>query len=322
MVRVCCNVTMDEWRGPDEQNALPDAGEVVAAATRFLGPACIKHLSICLEDPESAVLAANPATFMNAVKELINVALDRRQAPSHDDFRNGGLALLRFTHSIGDAALSDQESLGSSVGRAVLDVFRRAKAAAGLERIAEVLMQNDAGSRHIGWNTLCAGFDLTRVVQGPKQALFEERVGSCMTAVRSAAEAWYRPLLVRLLDLELLAGAKDAVKGSPSLGQLEERLQSVGLGDLIEPDLLTIRNASSHAGMVFNVDREEVSFTNVTPKGAERTLGPWGPTRIEEFADGFLSRCLIISFAIVKSISDEIWDAVDGKFPGLLRTLG
>jgi hypothetical protein len=152
---------------------------------------------------------------------------------------------------------------------------------------------------------------LARTAYGEWDGPFEQKVGKAAAALKAGAERWYKPLLVKLLDLEAVARGQAPGVNVLQLGDAMAQLRTAGLGVFVDGDVRIVRNAEAHALIDIDVPSETVRFSNTRRDGQTETVGPWNETQLREFVERFLRLGVAISLAFVAFVVDEICAALD-----------
>jgi hypothetical protein len=247
---------------------------------------------------------ANPATLMSTISREANEAADSLPSPNDEDFFRLGLSALELMQTINRAVLDPAASSVAPVGNAAVELLKDAKARAGLDKVGEVLGARP-GSKILTLDAAFALMGLLRVVYGSIDGPFEERTRAYAAAIKHVTETVYKPLLLRVIDLDLLARSLPQTTKLPSLGLLTKQVRDTGHGVFVESDLRLVRNAEAHSSIRIDVEAEMVTFVNTSDGGAEEVLGPWTETQLHGFAENFLMRCLTMMIAMLGFVADE-----------------
>jgi hypothetical protein len=302
----------------DEMLTVPMIRRFWDALARFLGVGFLREVMEDHADPlrASKDLVA-PATFFSTLSRAANASADRLPPPADKDFGQLGLCVLEILQTINRATLDPALSPVADIAKDVVGLLAQAKSVAGTEKVAEIL----GGRPDSKLLTLKAAFaimGILRVCYAPLGGTFEERVNAHAAAIKNMAESVYKPLLMRIVDLDGLVKSSASKRAYLNLGPLLGDVEKSGHGILVDRDAYLVRNAEAHGSITIDPDREHATFLNAG--GACRELGPWTEAQIHACSERFLVHSLTLFVALLGFIADEAAAWIEQEHPEWLRT--
>jgi hypothetical protein len=273
----------------------------------FIGPEAVARIARNFETLVPQAWSAQPATFLSGMESVVKQGLEDHEEPPNRTVLACVLRFLRGLYHSMRQAQREPTTLGSVEGRALLDYLRSSAASIGLDRFAEATIRAP-GARSMSLMNGIAHLGAAAEANGSQDRM-EAQLRTRARTFADAMESLTKPLWLALgrVTAALRSEPEPSWRYLGAARKGLERFWSTAPTEhpeliwLLEPRIVTIRNAVSHASDRFEPTTGEAIFAGSNDPEVRLT-----DEGLRQLADEHGRHCITTILAILSVLIEGV----------------